>query len=314
MPVTIKPSDHGANEYKPQHGAGPVPTTREFITILAHESSKYDHKTKGKDESDVKEVHQISSDGIIQSSFENISSDSNIYSFRTGLPSAVLKAYSEHQHLEIRPDDIWLSILTQLNLYVNANAEELRDMFVAHEGQKELHMIDLNDLKGKAAFGIDWGKFSYKMTSMLADNIKDPSLREWMLPTFTTTMKTDQAVAAILMMSTLQKYFKYSASAMVCGLPSVTLLGHKSDWEKLVTKAERLVTFGEEPKVWYGLLKPVLDNFVGSFDAPNAPKTRDFWRKIASKTGGSGVTYLNVSYWPLSISKQYVLIVNIRDG
>ena len=83
-------------------------------------------------------------------------------------------------------------------------------------------------------------------------NIKDPSLREWILPTFTTTTKCDQAVASILMMSAMQKYFTYSCEVM-CGLPSVTLLGRKEDWEKLEGKLERLPTFGEETAEWYTL-------------------------------------------------------------
>jgi hypothetical protein len=306
MPVTIKPSAHGANEFRAKYRGKPVPTTRELTSLG-------DEKSKGEDKNDSKSDGKTNSDGIIQSSFQNITSESNIYATRTGFPAAAFKAYNEHQHLEIRPDDIWLSILTQFNLYVNAHAEELRDMFVAHEGKKDVTMVDFKDLKGDAAFGVDWGKFSYKMTAMIAANIKDPSLREWMLPSFTTTTKIDQAVAAILMMSTLQKYFNYNADCMTCGLPSVTLLGQKSDWERLATKAERLVTFGEEPKLWYELLRPVLVNFVRSFDAPDGAETKDFWQKIANWQGGSGMSYLNVSCRPLTFSTYNSNEVN-RDG
>jgi hypothetical protein len=75
------------------------------------------------------------------------------------------------------------------------------------------------------------------MSQMIANNIKDPSFREWILPSFTTTTKCDQAVVSILMMSVMQKYFTY-ACGVCCGLPSVTLLGEKKDWEKLEQKLE----------------------------------------------------------------------------
>jgi hypothetical protein len=75
------------------------------------------------------------------------------------------------------------------------------------------------------------------MSQMIANNIKDPSFREWILPSFTTTTKCDQAVASILMMSVMQKYFTY-ACGVCCELPSVTLLGEKKDWEKLEQKLE----------------------------------------------------------------------------
>lgn len=113
------------------------------------------------------------------------------------------------------------------------------------------------------------------------------------MPAFTTTTKSDQATASIIMMSAMQKYFNYTCG-ICCGLPSVTLLGQKSDWEEILTRAERLKTFGEEPTMFYGLLKPVLTRFVQAFDDPNSEDIRDFWQKIAHYSGGgSGPTYLS---------------------
>jgi hypothetical protein len=131
------------------------------------------------------------------------------------------------------------------------------------------------------------------MTQMLAENIKDPTFRDWILPTFTTTTKDDQTVAAVIMMSTLQKYFTYGCGT-TCGLPSVTLLGEKSDWKQIFHKIERLSSFGEEPTQWLTILRPVIKRIVASFDDPNGEETRDFWQKIAHESGGgSGPTYLS---------------------
>ncbi len=131
---------------------------------------------------------------------------------------------------------------------------------------------------------------------MLAANIVDPSLREWILPCFSTTTKNDQAVASILMMATLKKFFSYGCGIM-CGIPEVRLMGRKEDWEVLAEKAERLGTFGEEAERWSGLLGPVLRRFVTSFDEPEGEATKDFWQRIAHYSGGgSGPSYLSVSY------------------
>lgn len=40
--------------------------------------------------------------------------------------SSAVKAYSYHHHLVLRPEDVWFSILVQLNVYINEHAEELR--------------------------------------------------------------------------------------------------------------------------------------------------------------------------------------------
>jgi len=112
------------------------------------------------------------------------------------------------------------------------------------------------------------------------------------MPTFTTTTKVDQATASIIMMSAMQKYFSYSCHTM-CGLPSVTLLGQKRDWENILSRLERLKTFGDEPTQFYELLKPVVQKFVETFDEPESDTIKDFWQKISHYSGGgSGPTYL----------------------
>lgn len=71
-----------------------------------------------------------------------------------------------------------------------------------------------------------------------------------------------------------------------CGLPSVTLLGEKSD---LLERIEHLPKLSSETAQWYKRLKPVLTRFVGTFDSPGSPKTKDFWQNIVHyMTGGSG--------------------------
>jgi hypothetical protein len=132
----------------------------------------------------------------------------------------------------------------QLKVYINENAEQLRSLFVQHEGQKGL-VLYREEFEAKDGSN-DRGKFAYLMSNKLRDNLNDPTLKDWFLPAFSTTTKHDQAIAAIAMMSTLQKYFTYAACE-TCGLPSVTLLGEKSDWEKILGRIERLPKFRDEP-------------------------------------------------------------------
>jgi hypothetical protein len=283
-PVTIHPAKHGANEFDLRFSG----FANDAANLL--------------DRSCPEEYKKVKDNHILQSSFGNITVESNIQPSANGFVNAAVTAYSSHQHLEIRPDDVWLSILSQLNIFVNAHGEELRDMFVAHEGKKTLvidagHPDIAGEGHGRTNFGVDWGKFAYKMTELISDNIKDPTLREWILPSFSTTTQLDETVAAMMMMSTMQKYFDYECT-LICGIPSVTLLGEKSDWVNLTLRADRLLNFGDEPKQWYRLLRPVLDRFVMSFDKPNAEETKEFWQKIAHYyNGGSGPTYLSVSLW-----------------
>ena len=134
----------------------------------------------------------------------------------------------------------------------------------------------------------DFSHFAAAMGGVMQANIVDPELRNWILPSFSTTTSEDTVVASILMMGTLQKFFTYMAQVM-CGIPSVTLLGNVSDWEDILSRVEKLEMYGEEAKVWLGLLRPVLRRFVLSVRKPNSKQMLDFWQRVVHKQrGGSG--------------------------
>ncbi|KAJ4322095.1 hypothetical protein N0V94_002563 [Neodidymelliopsis sp. IMI 364377] len=227
---------------------------------------------------------------IIQSSIpKSYLQDTHISPSRNGFVMAAFHAYSSHHHLTIRPEDVWFSILSQLNFYINAHAEELRSYFVSHAGQKELTVFAVGTIDT-----VDFGAIAKHMTNEIQKNVKDEDLQKWIMPDFSTTTESDRAVAAVLMMGAMQKYFSFSC-CLTCGIPSVTLLGEREDWEKMIKKLDKLCDFGDEPTIFASLLRPVLRNFIATFDAQPDPSsdTVDFWSKIASEySGGSGPSYL----------------------
>jgi hypothetical protein len=211
---------------------------------------------------------------------------------RNGLVHTVVDAYNQHYALVLRPDDIWLCILTQFNLFVNGEgrAEQLRSVFVAHEGKKEL-VIEGSGTRYTA----DYGDMAKQMTQLIEENIVDPSLRTWIIPSFTTTNATDVVVASVIMMATLQSYFEYRFS-LRCGIPHVTLLGEKDDWEQIVRRIEKLKEYGPETTAWYRQLKPVVTRFAQAFDdgVADSADNREFWNRVVHwQPMGSGPTYLS---------------------
>jgi Domain of unknown function (DUF4419) len=77
-----------------------------------------------------------------------------------GLVHTCLKAYNRHHHLFLRPDDVWIAIITQFSFYVNKHAEELRSSFVTHEGKKEL--VVKEDIKNT-----DFRRMTVKMADQI---------------------------------------------------------------------------------------------------------------------------------------------------
>ncbi|KAH9899270.1 hypothetical protein C8Q73DRAFT_787173 [Cubamyces lactineus] len=187
-----------------------------------------------------------------------------------GFVQAVVQAYGTHSHLRIRPDDVWIAMLSQLSFYVNAHAEELRQYFVSHDGQQQLRL---------GADG-DFGELARQFAVEMKKHISDSTLSEWILPDFSTTTLIDYTVCSVLMMVTCKAYFKFAGSIM-CGFPSVTLEGTKEDWQRLLYRTSRLYEFGDQPAVWAEMLQPILRRFVAAFDG-NPDVT--FWRHAVHRS------------------------------
>ncbi|KAK6543675.1 hypothetical protein TWF694_000412 [Orbilia ellipsospora] len=225
---------------------------------------------------------------IFQSTFtENLLNSRHVHPSSSSFVYAAINAYNYHHHLVIRPDDVWITILTQFSIYVNDHAEELRSMFVNHEGQKKLVVQAAG-----SRYTVDFGALTVAMGRKIEEDVKDPELRSWLIPDFSTTEDNDKIVASVIMMATLQKYYAYGME-LCCGLPGVTLMGEKSDWETLLQKLEKLKTFGAETTQFADLLRPILERFVRCFDEPEAEDLKEFWQTIVNRQGGgSGPRYL----------------------
>ncbi|KAL9111169.1 MAG: hypothetical protein Q9227_004432 [Pyrenula ochraceoflavens] len=226
---------------------------------------------------------------IVQSSVsKEFLSDNNVSHSTNGLVHTILSAWSGHHHLILRPEDIWFAILSQLNFFINAHAEELRSFFVAHDGRKQLEVVEIGNINS-----VDFGDLAIRMTREIEKTVIDPELRTWIIPEFSTTTQSDRIIAAVLMMGALQKYFSYKMR-LECGIPSVTLLGERNDWAILLQKLDRIPQLGSEPTRFTELLRPVLERFVRTFDAIKGDnEIADFWNRCAHETSGSGPFYLS---------------------
>ncbi|KAJ7059501.1 hypothetical protein C8F01DRAFT_1370422 [Mycena amicta] len=190
-----------------------------------------------------------------------------------GFVHTVFTAYSQHHQLIIRPDDVWLSILSQFNFFGRKSSSSSRSPATL-------------------------AKWPRAMASLIHDNVVDPHLGDWALPNFTTTTETDRTAASIMLMSTLAEYFEYEF-VMICGIPRITIEGTREDWVLIVQRLEKLKEYGVETIAWYHLLRPVIARFVDAFDPVERgkPEHRDFWRNIAHHTpprfGCAGEDYLS---------------------
>ncbi|KAH6623733.1 hypothetical protein F5144DRAFT_370571 [Chaetomium tenue] len=212
---------------------------------------------------------------------------------KNGFAHTVIRAWQQDLHLRLRPDDVWLAILTQFSFFVNRNAEALRPIFVAHEGQEKL-IVEVDATIGTVHLGI----VAQRLAAMAKKRLVDPDIATTLLPTFTTTTPHDRAVASMVFMGVVSKYFA-SGIRFGCGFPSVTLLGERGDWADMLERVAWFGTLGhEEANSWTIRLTKVLEYMVASFDSPDGAIVKDFWaRAVHEATGSMSGGMVTLSGW-----------------
>ncbi|EFY94522.1 DUF4419 domain protein [Metarhizium robertsii] len=206
----------------------------------------------------------------------------NMYPSSSSFVHGAMQAWARHQNLVLRPDIVWFEILAQLNFYMNrhANDPEIRKLFVNFDGKKQITIdadgVETDDMPTTFVAG---------MQQLINPNVI--WLQDWITPGFTTSTRNDNITAAILTMGIMQHYFEY-LDGITCGIPSVTLLGTRSDWNKLYKKLDHLADFGTEPAQFASNLKPIIKKFIQTWDESDSPEVKAFWNQIVTKTQDGG--------------------------
>ncbi|CAF1005944.1 unnamed protein product [Adineta steineri] len=207
---------------------------------------------------------------------------------------AFYTAYCNHEDIILSPDDIWLMITIYYAKYVDENAEQLRSLFVDHEGKKTLEIIIPSETP-------DWPTFLEEMKSKIGENVKNDVV-EVLQSAYSTTGQVESLLSCACIMHTFKKYFDYRHIYIGCGIRNVHFLGTLADWQLLRSKAEKLKSFTIPSKTsskyqynnfsaYIDGVLPILDEFIRTYQGQVDNK---FWDQIfdythVHKIGGSGM-------------------------
>ena len=186
----------------------------------------------------------------------------------------MIDAFADHRPVVLTPDVIWFLICQGFAHWVNDNPEELRDLFVDHEGK-----IDLIVQTGKELLSgdVDWETIVNGFYTQIRDNTKG-DIADIMSEPFSTTGVNEHMVSQIALMETCKSYFDYIVMYFSCGIPSVTLKGTPDDWQSVLDRTRKLRAYGLD--WWVDDLEPILEEFVRA--SKGKPDT-EFWRSIVKK-------------------------------
>jgi len=188
--------------------------------------------------------------------------------------AALHLAYAGHRPIALSPDMIWLLVCQGAANHIHANTQALRARFVQHPGRFTLEVEIRDDPRfRKGSARTPWPEVFDEFSKRIAQHIGPR--HELLLPSFSTTGPVERAAAEIVLLDATQKYFHYSTTEFVCGIPSIMLEGSAADWQVL---ADRVDGFADlDLEWWLRLLRPVLEQFAS---AAAGDLDRAFWRAI----------------------------------
>ncbi|MBQ9640719.1 MAG: DUF4419 domain-containing protein [Bacteroidaceae bacterium] len=218
------------------------------------------------DEQIGKELYQIVATSFGQDSLINCGKDV--------FYQCIVQAYADHRAVCISPDMVWLLISQGFARYINAHAEDVRDLLVSHEGKMDLVVESEKDLLSGEA---DWPKLLDGFGTQIAKHTKN-DIAQTITANFTTTGVTERIASEITLMESVKSYFNYRVIRIACGIPSITLKGTPKDWQEVLTKTQRLARFGLQG--WVADMEPILTEFIHA--AEGRPQ-RNFWQCIVKK-------------------------------
>ena len=186
----------------------------------------------------------------------------------------MIDAFADHRPVVLTPDAIWFLISQGFAHWVNDNPEELRDLFVDHEGKIDLIVQSNKELLSEK---VDWEAIVNGFYEQIRDNTKG-DIADIISEPFSTTGVNEHMVSQIALMETCKSYFDYIVMYMSCGIPSVTLKGTPDDWQSVLDRTRKLRAYGVD--WWVDDLEPILEEFVKA--SKGKPDT-GFWRSIVKK-------------------------------
>lgn len=189
-------------------------TTNDMVNALINKVDRFDNPIK----SDIKkEIFALS---------EN----EKMYRFGAhGFLEMLSYAYDNHLPVCIYPGDIKIIIEQAFSKYVNDNSESMRELFVNHEGKKEL-FVRTGSIERTASY---WNHVTDKFSEEINENINDKELINHMRCSFSTTTVNESIVSNIAVMDTFKEYFAYILQTL-CGIPEYRFYGSIEDWTKLL--------------------------------------------------------------------------------
>lgn len=195
----------------------------------------------------------------------------------------MVRAYSDHYPVSLRPEVIWHLIAHEMGVYTNQNKDVCAAFFT-----------DTPDKKKKLEIFVDFDqpievsllRFRQEFEPNIASNVLQA-----FLPKFTTTDIEAETATLLTFMDTVSPWYEYSGFGVACGFPKILLEGTVEDWKLLHASVTRLHEMFEGFRPFLANLVDVVARIVATIETGDVDP--DFWSSMFRYKGGSGQSFIS---------------------
>lgn len=191
-----------------------------------------------------------------------------------GLFNTLATGYAGHVPVMLRPDDILNTVTTLWAKYIIAHSDKFRSFFVQHESKKTLEY--------KTGGGWSMDRLPEFISGLRELIIADQGQAiEWASQSFSTTTNNDALCRAACILASQKEFYGYRGT-MMCGFPSVSLMGTSEDWQLLIDSVSAMPVSNDiELSAWRDSLCSMIESMIQGDEG--------FWQSCINKeTYGSG--------------------------
>ena len=211
----------------------------------------------------------------------------------------LIKAFQQGLHLRLRPDDVWLAILTQFRIYCDTYPDAVPGLGIRPDvGLCPKIRIPSTIFSDSTRSTMD--HLNDQLAPLINQTPMFSTFKHWVEPCFSTTTATDKAVASVVAMGRVRKNVdQYRFPACVhpkSGLAYITLLGTPVDWDLILSRINKLSDYKTSTTdaaltSWINQLTEALRGITASFSLLNAQETKDFWARACLFDGIDSVGF-----------------------
>lgn len=188
------------------------------------------------------------------------------------------RAYAMDYGIEIKPDFIWFTILSEISRIVRNDPETFRKYFTTKSKDDEKIKISAHyDSEGL----FDVSEISKKLFELIPSDFTE----EMIVPKFTTLTDESSFAFKTTFLETASSYYTYNAYA--CGYNKVKVYGEVSDYELMINTLDKIENIIPEFSEYFKKCNDGINDVIKNWD------DQEFWSLICKSAWGYGVQVID---------------------